>query len=452
MAGDGWTGAFGTGIETILSAETSSVSPEERENNFKRNDQIRDLGEIVNVAAGWGHSVIVCKGDQNETKLYVAGRPFDFQALLRLYRLPSFIRRSALSLSLNLDESTTRKSVMPYFEEITLPNGDTPSMDTNNQILAASAGLTAIIGKSGKAYMFGLNKSGQCGVGDSEAIHIWEPTPITLSKRNEELVVKEVALGLQHGLVLGKDGSLYAFGKGSRGQLGIADQLLQGELKEDLKAESNGDFAFSPIRINEFELQSEHLKPSKLSDTDSEVLKISAGWNHSASVTKSNHVWIWGKNVLIDSLNGSKTGTIDSMQPIHIKGLPERDILDISCGSHHTSILLEDGSVYATGIATDTNNPVGGESAVQLVPPGIIDLPIRQFKSHFDRTTIIAGEDGQQILEAQLWSTADLRREAVFEPAWVETVFGACEEVKSIHRGWLHTIILGQRDPTITLR
>lgn len=443
MAGDGWTGAFGTGTQTILSSDSSSVSPEERENNFKRIDGVQGIGKIVNVAAGWGHSVLVCKSAENETKLYVAGRPFDFQALLRLYRLPSFIRRPALSLSLNLDEET-RKSVFPYFEEVTLPDGDMPSIEINHQNLAASAGLTAVIGKTGKAYMFGLNKSGQCGVGNTEAIHIWKPTPIDFPMGNEERVVTDVALGLQHGLVLDKDGSLHAFGKGSRGQLGITDQQLEGGLEEGPNdAKSNSDFAFSPVRVREFELQGEDLKYSKLSGTDSAVLKISAGWNHSAAVTRSNHAWIWGKNVLIDSSSGSKTGTIDSTQPIHIKGLPELEILDISCGSHHTSILMEDGSVFATGIATDTNNIVGGELAVQIIPPGIIDLPLRQFKSHFDRTTIIAGEDGQQILEVQLWSTENLRRDAVFEPAWVDTINATCEKILTIQRGWLHSIVVG---------
>ena len=124
IAGHGWTGAFGTGAQTILSYETSHVSPQDRENNFRLiNDEANidsifsssssssssssndGYDTIINVAAGWGHTAIVCKNNNNnDTKLFVAGRPFDFQALLRLNRLPSFVRRGALSLSMKLDE------------------------------------------------------------------------------------------------------------------------------------------------------------------------------------------------------------------------------------------------------------------------------------------------------------------------------------------------------------
>lgn len=457
IAGHGWTGAFGNGPRNITSPETSDVSSDDRDNKFKVIDDVKPLGEIVNAAAGWGHTALICKrDDEHETKLYVAGRPFDFQALLRLYRLPSFIRRIALSMSLKLDEQSDwgleekiisklsgnddrlkeyRKSVLPYFEEMKLPNGDIPLIDASHHTLATSAGFTAVIGKSGTAYTFGLNRSGQCGVGDESSVHIWTPTPIDLYSDNDKKpIVTDVALGLQHGLVLDESGSVYTFGKGSRGQLGSSgESIFTTESKKD------DDFVFSPVKIQQFNIDYSN------NDTYSAVTKISAGWNHSAVVTKNNHAWIWGKNVVLDYTknNDAAPTATDSLYPLQIKGLPALDILDISCGSHHTSILMEDGSVYATGISTDTNEIIGGQTAVQIIPPSIIDMPVRQFKSHFDRTTIIAGENGKQILEVQLWSNEKLREEAVFEPSWVENIFDACDNIKLVHRGWFHTIIIG---------
>jgi alpha-tubulin suppressor-like RCC1 family protein len=507
IAGHGWTGAFGTGAQTILSYETSHVSPQDRENNFRLiNDEANidsifssssssssssndSYDTIINVAAGWGHTAIVCKNNNNnDTKLFVAGRPFDFQALLRLNRLPSFVRRGALSLSMKLDEenywdkqgkklisnfynnnnnnnnSSSKEeyhhSVMSSFREVKLPNNDQPMsmIDTSSNnhhhhhTLAASAGLTAIIGKSGKAYTFGLNRSGQCGVGNKDAVHIWNPTPLDFASTEiihhislnddkddykDDKIITDVALGLQHGLVLDDKGLIYAFGKAARGQLGIAD---------DDMTEQNIDHEYSPVQIRHFRMDSADsldgdTTSSKMSESDVQVNRISAGWNHCAVVTDNNHAWIWGKNVLIDD-----NKTIDSAIPVRINGIPdELAIIDISCGSHHTSILMEDGSVYATGIATDANVPVGGGSVLQIVPPGIIDMPVTQFKSHFDRTTIIAGDNGEQILEVQLWSTDELRQQAVFEPAWVETMFGDCSKIEQVHRGWKHTVILGQK-------
>lgn len=473
IAGHGWTGAFGTGPDTITSAETSDVSPDDRDNNFRQimSDEVQNMGEIVDAAAGWGHTALICKSNNDKdetTKLYVAGRPYDFQSLLRLYRLPSFIRRNAVSLSLRLDEQSQwgleekvidklsgrdenktlkdyRKSILPYFEEIKLPDGDMPQIESNHQNLAASAGVTAVIGKSGKVYTFGSNRSGQCGVGDKDSIHIWEPTPIDFSHYDETQIVTDVALGLQHGLVLKEDGCIYTFGKGTRGQLGISD-TNENFIIDNADAESSksDDFAFSPVRVKQFAMKSNDSEPLILSEDDSTVLKIGAGWNHSVAVTKSNHAWIWGKNVLIESSDGQSPKAIDSLKPVPIQGLPNLAIVDISCGSHHTSALMEDGSVWATGISSDTNQPVGGEIVIQIIPPGIIDMPIIQFKSHFDRTTIVAGVNGQQILEVQLWSNEELRQEAVFEPAWVESISASCDRIKHVHRGWLHTVVVGQ--------
>ncbi len=467
IAGHGWTGAFGTGPDTITSSDTSDVSPDDRDNNFRQimSDEVQNMGEIVDAAAGWGHTAIISKNNNDKeetTKLYVAGRPYDFQALLRLYRLPSFIRRNAVSLSLRLDKQSHwgleekiidkvsgrdennslkdyRKSILPCFEEVKLPDGDMPSIESNHHNLSASAGVTAVIGKSGKVYTFGSNRSGQCGVGDKDAIHIWEPTPIDFSHYDEQqIVTTDVAMGLQHGLVLKEDGCIYTFGKGTRGQLGISDT------NENAESSKSDDFAFSPVRVKQFVMQSNEGKPLILSEDDSIVLKIGAGWNHSAAVTRGNHAWIWGKNVLIESSDVQNPKAIDSLKPVHVKGLPNLAIVDISCGSHHTSVLMEDGSVWATGISSDTNQPVGGETAIQIIPPGIIDMPIIQFKSHFDRTTIVAGVNGQQILEVQLWSNEELRQEAVFEPAWVGSISASCDRIKRVHRGWLHTIVVGQ--------
>ena len=486
IAGHGWPGAFGTGPETIKSSATSYVSDEERENGFKPihiiDDDANDGdvhsnnrcdGHIVDAAAGWGHTVVLCKGsdgvggDDSDVKMYVAGRPYDFQPLLRLNRLPPFIRRAALTLSLTLDEDTGwgssgvgseiavtshsessdhdgaaeknqdpfakfHKSVFPYFEQIRLPKNDIPVINTERHSLVASAGFTGVIGKSGNAYMFGLNRSGQCGVGNKDSIHIWEPTKVTLPS-SQKSVVTDIALGLQHGMILDEKGKVYVWGKASRGQLGVTDEVREMNAFDD--SDTKSDFVYSPIHID---LKAD----TNLSDDDLTVRRIGAGWNHSAVVTKSNDVWIWGKNVLI---NKSEDGAVDSLVPVQIKGLPNNlEVIDISCGSHHTSILMEDGSVYARGISTDTKEPVGGNNVVQIVPSGLIDMPVKQFKSHFDRTTIVAGENGCQILEVQLWSTEDLRDCGVFQPAWVETLLSDCDGIDFVHRGWHHTLVVGQ--------
>ena len=418
--------------------------------------------QFSNIDLGYPTCPLLTKNDA-ESLLDIPN--FRHEMLKNMEKVDKKVNESSSECTNNNNNNSSSKeeyhhSVMSSFREVKLPNNDQPMsmIDTSSNnhhhhhTLAASAGLTAIIGKSGKAYTFGLNRSGQCGVGNKDAVHIWNPTPLDFASTEiihhislnddkddykDDKIITDVALGLQHGLVLDDKGLIYAFGKAARGQLGIAD---------DDMTEQNIDHEYSPVQIRHFRMDSADsldgdTTSSKMSESDVQVNRISAGWNHCAVVTDNNHAWIWGKNVLIDD-----NKTIDSAIPVRINGIPdELAIIDISCGSHHTSILMEDGSVYATGIATDANVPVGGGSVLQIVPPGIIDMPVTQFKSHFDRTTIIAGDNGEQILEVQLWSTDELRQQAVFEPAWVETMFGDCSKIEQVHRGWKHTVILGQK-------
>eukprot|EP00979_Chaetoceros_neogracilis_P003273 scaffold577_cov273-Chaetoceros_neogracile.AAC.7 len=469
IAGHGWTGALGTGTDTMTESLTSSVTPTQRENEFT--SLPGTIQNVTRAAAGWGHTVLATRDHQ----LHVAGRPYDFHTLLRLYRMPSMIRRFTVMQSLMMEkkdepgilgrivdsvfrnsknpdgekEESYHRAIIPEFREIFLPDGDLPKSEQalGAKTLAASAGLTAIVGESGKLYTFGLNQRGQCGNGDRKAHHVWEPRTVLLKEDEDEDTISghalenitQVALGLQHGLALNEDGLLFGWGKGARGQLG--QSRFKTDKFEDGR-EPSIDIEYGAIPIDEFELFTEHSR-STLSGNDSRVRSMSAGWNHSGCITESNHAFVWGKNVLA-KMKDAKLMPVDSPNPTWVQGLPRgMEIKLISCGSHHTSFLMEDNSVYAIGIATDSAEPLG-ETAVQIVPPGLIDSPITQFSSHFDRTTIVAGDGGkeQQVLEMQMWSTEDLRSAAVFEPEWLETLTRDGSRVEVVERGWMHTVVL----------
>jgi alpha-tubulin suppressor-like RCC1 family protein len=272
----------------------------------------------------------------------------------------------------------------------------------------------------------------------------------------EEVVLENITsvdLGLQHGLALDTNGNLYGWGKGARGQLG--QSKVMGWSMGDREV-SAVDMEYAAIPIDHFEVTvslsslsslggKDHFARTRLSGNDAKVRRMSAGWNHSCCVTESNHVFTWGKNAWAEKQGDNEWKAVDSPYPTLIEGLPSHlEVKDVSCGSHHTSILMEDGSVYAMGIATDTAKSIGTRP-VQIVPPGLIDPPVIQFSSHFDRTTIVAGGQGdenRQILEVQLWSTEELRESAVFEPGWVDTLTQDGSRVLNVQRGWLHTVVI----------
>lgn len=101
-------------------------------------------------------------------------------------------------------------------------------------------------------------------------------------------------------------------------------------------------------------------------------------------------------------------------------------------------MLLEDGAVYAVGIASD--EPVLLLDPVELIPSGILELPVLFFEAHFDRTTII--DHAGRVYQVHLWNDETLREYALFTPAYVNKLLDRGESIRAIHRGWKHTIIV----------
>jgi alpha-tubulin suppressor-like RCC1 family protein len=164
--------------------------------------------------------------------------------------------------------------------------------------------------------------------------------------------------------------------------------------------------------------------------------------NHSAICTDENLVFVWGKNMAEPKAREDLgKPAVDAMAPMLVKGLPQdTPVQDIACGSHHTAVLLDDGSVWAVGFATDSSQPI--LEAVEVVPPGMIEMPCLAFCAHFDRTTVV-GKDGSQVLQVHLWSDETFQDQAVFTPAWCD--FFQDKPIQSVHRGWLHTLV-GTKD------
>eukprot|EP00547_Thalassionema_nitzschioides_P012303 CAMPEP_0194260122 /NCGR_PEP_ID=MMETSP0158-20130606/45234_1 /TAXON_ID=33649 /ORGANISM="Thalassionema nitzschioides, Strain L26-B" /LENGTH=478 /DNA_ID=CAMNT_0039000181 /DNA_START=234 /DNA_END=1670 /DNA_ORIENTATION=+ len=447
--GDGWTGALGTG--SLDSFAAGHNDEDESDAPFLIYD-----GPVSAASAGWGHTTFTSNGS-----LFVTGRTHDLPTLLRLRRLPHFLRMYAVNSIIEKHREDANDNIehFPSFSDtilsmlvqndkereegwklekrlsvsssptvVDLPAGHRTMIAPSacEYSLDASAGLTALISQNGKVLSFGNNHYGQCGIGASSE-NVWSPTVLAdLSSEflhGDDLAegdsITQVALGLQHGLALTSQGEIYAWGKGERGQLGIRG------LTED----------YSPVpkKVSHFRLPSED-GMQNWSD-DAFITGISAGLNHSAARTNNNVVYVWGKNVA-QPRDQKKIGQ-DSQTPIQVRGLPgNKDVLKVSCGSHHTAILLEDGSVYGFGLTADTAEPIF--EAVMIMPAGSLDMPVQQFKSHFDRTTII-GKNGGQVIQLQFWSDSSLREHSAFTPAWIDHF---SEPIKYVHRGWLHTVIV----------
>jgi len=203
--------------------------------------------------------------------------------------------------------------------------------------LATSAGLTAVISKSGSLYTFGLNHRGQCGIGTFSP-NVWAPTQVAglaslrfvldhgtivndgnnttnnssgggsstgtgggdvfKEYKGQENPIICVALGLQHGIALDSEGQCFCWGKGERGQLGqgrrFAHEAVEGGnsgevydnavLEEMDEAEPNENRTFEyALQVSNFYDPYATTSPSSgeifaplLSPEDSKVRLISA--------------------------------------------------------------------------------------------------------------------------------------------------------------------------------
>ena len=395
-------------------------------------------------------------------------------------------------------------SNMPTLLELKLPSGECPARsgdtvprrgatDQNDEstddgplhrtfhnTIATSAGLTAVISNTGSLYTFGLNHRGQCGTGEFGP-NVWRPTQVrglgsirfildhgvpsdNLFKdfQEQQHPIVSVALGLQHGIALDSAGQVFCWGKGERGQLGLGRRLASednDDASQEVEEEPNQNRTF------EYALKVAHFyDPTKsaaktdtyapvLSEEDSRIRLVAAGMNFCFAVTESNLPYIWGKAILPnpnysrDDLNVRASPVQDSTYPRFVPGLPPGlRVEKVACGSHHAAMLLEDGSIWGVGVATDKPVPMWDE-AVEILQSGLIEMErLVSFTAGFDRTTVVyQTEDGRrQVIESQLWSSEEMRLQSAVRPSfmdWVETEH-AEEKVHSVHRGWLHSIVV----------
>ena len=88
------------------------------------------------------------------------------------------------------------------------------------------------------------------------------------------------------------------------------------------------------------------------------VIKISAGSEHSAVINNRNEVYTWGKNTNGQLGNGT---TNNSTTPVRVRNQwmdgSDQLAIEISAGGEHTVVVTKSGTVYAWGL--DAEGQVG---------------------------------------------------------------------------------------------
>ena len=122
-----------------------------------------------------------------------------------------------------------------------------------------------------------------------------------------------LAVGSNHALALGLDGSLWTWGANGSGQLG------NGNREDD----------FTPSRVL------------------SGFRAVAAGFSHSVAVDGDGQVWAWGENG--DGQLGSAWPPVtDAVEPVQVPGFT-RPVVQVAAGGGHTLALDAGGTVWAWG-------------------------------------------------------------------------------------------------------
>ncbi|MBV8858902.1 MAG: S8 family serine peptidase [Acidobacteria bacterium] len=219
---------------------------------------------------------------------------------------------------------------------------------TNVSAVSAGGTHTLALKADGTVWAWGSNQSGQVGV--QEQFNTFRTRPVQLPGLAGFVAV---AAGGAHSLALKSDGTVWAWGSNTSGQVG------------------NGTFTqavYAPVQVSGL----------------SNVKAIAAGPNYSLAVKTDGTVWGWGSNAsgspplasVLGLQNASSTST-----PVQLAGLS--NVNAVAAGGYHAVALKADGTLVSWGdnqfgqlgdnggASSSTPRAVAGLSNVAAVAAGV---------------------------------------------------------------------------------
>ncbi|KAI3472760.1 hypothetical protein Pfo_031077 [Paulownia fortunei] len=180
------------------------------------------------------------------------------------------------------------------------------------------------------AAVWGNGDFGRLGLGNLESQ--WRPKPILPSAFDDQ-GLKEIACGGAHTLFLTENGDVYATGLNDFGQLGISESQ---------------NYTTEPLRV---------------SSIPKRIIKISAGYHHSAAITVDGELYIWGKNANGQLGLGKKAEKIIPL-PRKVECLDGVAIKTTSLGFEHSIAATVKGEALSWGGGESGRLGHGHESSI----------------------------------------------------------------------------------------
>ncbi|XP_030838463.1 RCC1 and BTB domain-containing protein 2-like [Strongylocentrotus purpuratus] len=172
-----------------------------------------------------------------------------------------------------------------------------------------------------------------CDLTDASKQHKYVKVNFTTSEGDDkpDVDIVSVCCGRHHFLALSARGRVYSWGKNNYGQLGLRKKKQKHHRRQDKEKEAPKPRVIAGLSIYD-------------------VIKIACGDNHSLALTPDGRLFCWGSNGNGQLSIGEQLRTRHHSEvPTQVKGLANVTVQHIAAGGAHTAVVSLSGSVYVWG-------------------------------------------------------------------------------------------------------
>lgn len=321
--------------------------------------------------------------------------------------------------------------------------------------VASSGGHGLVLFEDGTVAGWGNNYSGQladAGEPLPKKRMVFEPMPLTMPGK-----VRQLAAGEQHSLALLEDGSVWAWGRGSEGQLGIGDGGARMRLATNdspgsaqpqrvsgindaiqvvttntaaLALRSDGSVlgwgSGSAGLLGSAYLPARSMESPRMATTPitiagvSGITRLAVGSTHVLALTADGRILSWGKNG--SGQLGRKSSDKEDAMPQFVEGL--QGVIDIAAGTATSAAITRDGSVWVWGMNL-YGHLATGEAREGDEPDGWTDKP-RRIAGVAQAVNVQIGSPGRHIVvllkdgTLRAWGNSDWGQVGAGVSGWSE--------------------------------